>query len=391
MDVKFQTFLSELSEQYVGVKVLWLKMLLCGMLPIGDLDGIDRNSAMDLFNKLTSHGFISKTNVTLLLDIARATNQASAIDCIDKYKNTIQSREPSAGGTRLTEFRGALFKALTNVGEDDLKAVIGFYRLGEFRFNNIWDVVYHIEKEGLLDSKEDYETFAKHLNKVAQSCLKETPYQTPSPIPASSLVLEQELSEDFGPCDELKQPNGFSILEVFFAILRSSSKWYDKRNYTDQLRVLYKDKIPSVSALREANGTMDLFTQLENGGHLSATNTKILVDTINVTGTHGVLRVSKHLQDIYDNTDHRVTSFSSYRQSLMQFGNSLSESDVRKLIALLNGSGNEWTVILDLEESGILNEDELQQFIKLLKENGIRGGANTLERKRRNTNHPTKC
>ncbi|XP_071946100.1 uncharacterized protein [Antedon mediterranea] len=378
MDVKFQTFLSELSEQYVGVKVLWLKMLLCGMLPIGDLDGIDRNSAMDLFNKLTSHGFISKTNVTLLLDIARATNQASAIDCIDKYKNTIQSREPSAGGTRLTEFRGALFKALTNVGEDDLKAVIGFYRLGEFRFNNIWDVVYHIEKEGLLDSKEDYETFAKHLNKVAQSCLKETPYQTPSPIPASSLVLEQELSEDFGPC-------------VFFAILRSSSKWYDKRNYTDQLRVLYKDKIPSVSALREANGTMDLFTQLENGGHLSATNTKILVDTINVTGTHGVLRVSKHLQDIYDNTDHRVTSFSSYRQSLMQFGNSLSESDVRKLIALLNGSGNEWTVILDLEESGILNEDELQQFIKLLKENGIRGGANTLERKRRNTNHPTKC
>ncbi|XP_071945178.1 uncharacterized protein [Antedon mediterranea] len=165
--VEFQTFLSELSEHYSGVKMRWLRMLLFGIIPIGTLD---EKSALVLFNQLTERGLISKTDLKLLSDIAEVTMMALATKRIDKYKNTIQSSDTA--GVGLTAYRRAMFNVLTNTDEDDLMTVIGFYKLRDYKYNNIWDVVYHIEKAGRLNSQDDVDTFAKRINQHAQSFLK---------------------------------------------------------------------------------------------------------------------------------------------------------------------------------------------------------------------------
>ncbi|XP_071960776.1 uncharacterized protein [Antedon mediterranea] len=171
-NLNFQIFLENLSEHYTGVTVRELRMLLYGILPIGDLD--QSHIALELFNKLTEHGFISKNNVELLSDIAEVTNLASARECITEYKNIIQCTKTVSP---LTEYRRALFRALKNVGKGDLKKVTGFYKLRAFNYDNIWDSVYHIEKAGRLDSQQKIEVFAKLLNKVTQHILLAKPYQ----------------------------------------------------------------------------------------------------------------------------------------------------------------------------------------------------------------------
>ncbi|XP_071945181.1 uncharacterized protein [Antedon mediterranea] len=166
-DVEFQTFLRKLSEYYAGVNLRWLRMLLFDNIPIGPLGA---KSALDLFNQLTERGLISKTDVKLLSDIAEVTMMALATKHINKYKNTIQSSDTA--GVGLTAYRRAMFNVLTNTDEDDLMTVIGFYKLSAYNYNNIWDVVYHIEKAGRLNSQDDRDTFAKLINQHAQSFLK---------------------------------------------------------------------------------------------------------------------------------------------------------------------------------------------------------------------------
>ncbi|XP_071954590.1 uncharacterized protein [Antedon mediterranea] len=150
----------------------WLRMLLFGIMPIGTFDMmmVDEKSALVLFNQLTHLGCISKTDVKLLSDIAEVTMMALAKKHIDKYKNTIQSSDTA--GVGLTAYRRAMFNVLTNTGNNDLMTVIGFYQLSAYNYNNIWDVVYHIEKAGRLYSQDDRDTFAKLINRHAQSFLK---------------------------------------------------------------------------------------------------------------------------------------------------------------------------------------------------------------------------
>ncbi|XP_071963160.1 uncharacterized protein [Antedon mediterranea] len=168
MDHIDQRFLTDLSEDYVGLKYRWLRMLLHGIIPIGCLEV--STTGLELFNELVELGKISKSDVTLLSEVAETTEQTSAKDRIVDYKRTIQCSETL--GTSLTSYRKALFEALRNVGRDDLLKVIGFYKLKDHGFNNIWDVVFHLEKQELLeDTMEKINIFSNLLNKKTGSKL----------------------------------------------------------------------------------------------------------------------------------------------------------------------------------------------------------------------------
>ncbi|XP_071963914.1 uncharacterized protein [Antedon mediterranea] len=158
----FQHLLANLSKDYAGNKYRWLRMLLHDIIPSGDLEY--STTGLDLFNKLVDIGKISITDVTLLSDVAETTEQTSAKDRIAEYKRTVQCSETL--GTKLTSYRRALFEALMNVGHDDLLKVIGFYTLKHHGFDNIWDVVFHLEQQELLiDTQEKCKRFADLLNK----------------------------------------------------------------------------------------------------------------------------------------------------------------------------------------------------------------------------------
>ncbi|XP_071944624.1 uncharacterized protein [Antedon mediterranea] len=170
--------------------------------------------------------------------------------------------------------------------------------------------------------------------------------------------------------------------EEFEQMVVNVSTWYDEHGSLDKLKVLCKGIITPYSDLQNAD-YMEFFNLLKRSGHLSTTNVKVLIDVINVTGTNGVLEVNTLLKETSDKTNQHVTSFSTYRQQLIQFGDALSEENTRDLIRLKSvlkkRSDNQWTVILDLEQRGILREDNLHSFIAFLKENNMTVPAEKFE------------
>ncbi|XP_071944621.1 uncharacterized protein [Antedon mediterranea] len=170
--------------------------------------------------------------------------------------------------------------------------------------------------------------------------------------------------------------------EEFEKIVVNISSWYDEHGSIDKLKVLCKDLITPYNDLQDAD-CIRFFNLLKRSGHLTSTNVKVIVDAINVTGTNGVLEVNKLLKEKFDKTNQFITSFSTYRQHLIQFGDALSKENTRDLIRLKSvlkkQSNNQWTVILDLEQRGILKEDNLQSFIAFLNQNNMTVPAKKLE------------
>ncbi|XP_071943867.1 uncharacterized protein [Antedon mediterranea] len=170
--------------------------------------------------------------------------------------------------------------------------------------------------------------------------------------------------------------------EEFEKIVVNVSSWYDEHGSLDKLKVLCKDLITPYNDLQNAD-CIDFFNLLKRSGNVTTTNVKVLIDAINVTSTNGVLEVNKLLKETFDKTNQCITSFSTYRQHLIQFGDALSKENTRDLIRLKSvlkkQSNNQWTVILDLEQRGILREDNLQSFIAFLKENNMTVPAEKLE------------
>ncbi|XP_071963913.1 uncharacterized protein [Antedon mediterranea] len=152
-------------------------MLLFGIIPIQCLEV--STTGFQLFNNLAESGKISKTDVTLLSEIAEVTEQTSAKDRIAEYKKIIQCRKTK---TKVTPYRKALYKTTVNIGPNDLLNVTNFYPLAARNFDDIWDVVFYLEKEKHLDDTQDKcKTFADLLNETARNILldaaKSLPYQ----------------------------------------------------------------------------------------------------------------------------------------------------------------------------------------------------------------------
>ncbi|XP_071964198.1 uncharacterized protein [Antedon mediterranea] len=193
------------------------------------------------------------------------------------------------------------------------------------------------------------------------------------PVPAPKPELESVSSRVFGELPKKK----------FQTMLVQVSNWYDEHCSLDMLKVFCKDLVTPYSDLQTADTTMKLFISLRRAGNLTVNNFKVLIDIINVTSTKGALEANKYLKNTFEESDHHVTTVTTYRQKLIDFGKILSQDNVRKLIHLNDVSrkqrDNQWTVILYLEERGILREDRLLSFIEHLKENKLDVAAENLE------------
>ncbi|XP_071965522.1 uncharacterized protein [Antedon mediterranea] len=215
----------------------------------------------------------------------------------------------------------------------------------------------------------------------------------PESLPASDLESVSKFESELMPVSAPKLESvslrvfGESPEKKIQTMLVQVSNWYDEHVSLDMLKVLCKDLITPYNALQKADTTMKLFNLLKQAGHLTVTNFKVLIDIISVTSTKGALEANKYLKNMFEESDHLVRTFTTYRQKLIDFGKKLSQDNVTKLIHLNDVSrkqhDNQWTVILDLEERGILREDKLQSFIEHLKENKMTVAAETLDLEQR--------
>ncbi|XP_071963567.1 uncharacterized protein [Antedon mediterranea] len=199
-------------------------MLLHNSIPIQCLE--DSKTGLELFNELVKLGKISNTDVTLLSEVAETTEQTSAKKRIAKYKKKIQCSET---GTRLTPYRKALFEALRNVGRDGLHDVINFYKLIDRNYDNIWDVVFHLEQQELLDdTQEKCKLFADLLNKKAQNILLNA-VNNREAVPLQKRIIQKMKSK------QIFTPNNWywipALLLVAFAILHHLSGHMKENNH----------------------------------------------------------------------------------------------------------------------------------------------------------------
>ncbi|XP_071948563.1 uncharacterized protein [Antedon mediterranea] len=158
-----------LSRHYDGEKYLWIKCCLFDHLDLSDITQPDQ-TAIDLFNALEAKGIITPTNVKLLHDIAELSQLKEAVDLVSQYiKDNKQSIEDYQ---QLSPYRRTLFKALKQVDPDALKKVISYYKLKNFKFQNIWDVVLKLEIDGQFANTPDkIRTFACRLGQRAKNIL----------------------------------------------------------------------------------------------------------------------------------------------------------------------------------------------------------------------------
>ncbi|XP_071948490.1 uncharacterized protein [Antedon mediterranea] len=163
---KFQTLKAQLSKHYDGRYFKWLRFCLHGYIPLGDLDR-DDVTAMSLFNELQRTGKITPHKVSLLLDVAKVTGFSEAVGQINQYMadNNVQLFDEET----LSTSRKELFQILRGVGQDELKNIVHNYdELNKFEFTNIWDAIFVLEKENLLDTPSKMTRFTDCLGKSAQ-------------------------------------------------------------------------------------------------------------------------------------------------------------------------------------------------------------------------------
>ncbi|XP_071950073.1 uncharacterized protein [Antedon mediterranea] len=229
---RFTEFFRDLNNEYEGDKFSLLRFLLYDFLPLSLLDRKDIDG-LDLFNKLQESGDIKYTEINLLSEIAEVTNLQSAKDAIKDYTNDAKR------GKGLSPYRKALYKALMAVGDDDLRKLRAFYKLSHKGFDNIWDLVFHLEKQERLDSTEvKIKRFAGNLNSTAKkklanlSTLIEIREQSQSTSTAT-----QDLNEDVTSAPKELESKEFNVM------LSKTSQWYQDRDKITMLRLLFKDII----------------------------------------------------------------------------------------------------------------------------------------------------
>ncbi|XP_033099915.1 uncharacterized protein LOC117103472 [Anneissia japonica] len=169
----------------------------------------------------------------------------------------------------------------------------------------------------------------------------------------------------------------------FQVMLTQVSKWYDKHELTNMLKLLYKDKVSIAGDLLRSTTTLDLFKLLYRNGSLQPTDLKIIIDTIVVTNTRGIVvqKVSDILCKAFHETN--VTSFSIHRQKLIKLGRVLLPHEVKMLGGVYDlpkeQYKDQWTLILNLEMRREINENRMSPFIQVLKDIGLNHVATELD------------
>ncbi|XP_071947637.1 uncharacterized protein [Antedon mediterranea] len=166
----FRDLKAGLSRCFDGERYHWIRFLLFDQLNVGDLTNKDFNGH-NLLNALEDKGFISSTNVNLLLEITNTSEIQQAKDLVSEYmRNNILNRH--TGKAKLSPYRKRLFKALNQVDPDALRNVTAYYELTKYNLSNVWDAVLRLEIDGeLSDDPEKINWFADRLSTTASNTL----------------------------------------------------------------------------------------------------------------------------------------------------------------------------------------------------------------------------
>ncbi|XP_071948765.1 uncharacterized protein [Antedon mediterranea] len=168
--VRFNKLKHDLSLVYVGDKFLLLRCCL--------FDHIDLHHLTDpgsiahyLFNKLHEKRYITPTNVSLLLDIAKVSDLNDVEILINQY--VIDNKVPNTDEEKLSPYRSKLCEALKQFDQNTLNGVIAFYGLDSMRMQlpTIWDLVFHLERTGKLVEESERKIFAERLGTIANNIL----------------------------------------------------------------------------------------------------------------------------------------------------------------------------------------------------------------------------
>ncbi|XP_071947178.1 uncharacterized protein [Antedon mediterranea] len=168
---RFNKLKHDLSLLYVGDKFLLLRCCLFDHIGLLHLTDPGCTTAHYLFNKLHEKRYISPTNVSLLLDIAKVSDLNDAEILINQY--VIDNKVPNTDEEKLSPYRSKLCKALKQFDLNTLNGVIAFYGLDSIKmqFPTIWDLVFHLERIGKLVEKSERKRFAELLGPIANNIL----------------------------------------------------------------------------------------------------------------------------------------------------------------------------------------------------------------------------
>ncbi|XP_033103043.1 uncharacterized protein LOC117105844 [Anneissia japonica] len=155
----------------------------------------------------------------------------------------------------------------------------------------------------------------------------------------------------------------------FRVILKSMSVWYDRHGYINKLKVLYRDLVTEPDKLYAATKVIDLFDLLRTSGHLSPADLKVLYDTINITKPFGlepeIKRLSMTIEDIRKVI---VSKFTTNRQSLIKFVESLTDNDVKKITELFSSKQktDRWGLFVDLEHRNKICKENMDEVLRTI-------------------------
>ncbi|XP_071940978.1 uncharacterized protein [Antedon mediterranea] len=184
-DLEFPGLLAAISEIYTGEKLFWLRLLLFDHCS-GALLSRPKITGHDLFNELQTKGYISYepndascTDVEMLIDIAKVTEENHALQIIQTFKQNHKNHNRNYNFTKgkpISEYRKNLFKALQSNTTELLAKMPGHYRLNPADFNSKWDLLFKLEgnKDLEEDNIEKMEYFAMILDEDAKQIFLQT-------------------------------------------------------------------------------------------------------------------------------------------------------------------------------------------------------------------------
>ncbi|XP_071949080.1 uncharacterized protein [Antedon mediterranea] len=287
---EFVELLAYLSNRYEGVKRLWLRLLLndhCS----GEVLSKEDVPALEWFNELERTGYIQSnpTDVEILSDIAKVTEEKKAIDLIKEFKlNHPNNNEEYSftDGKPITEYRKRLFKALRQ-NSTKVQTMLAHYSLDHLNFNNIWDFVVFLEREDhLVDEKKSVERFSKLLDKKASDVFWGIEYKH-SEKGNMKKRLEETASDGIDPSTSGpdRQPHSQSLQPVLVLPSERSHREYDISYPHDKIieeraRELNSDLLDDISRELTSKEVKKYKTRLKEFGGFRAREVEDFADDI---------------------------------------------------------------------------------------------------------------
>ncbi|XP_033110420.1 uncharacterized protein LOC117111578 isoform X2 [Anneissia japonica] len=181
-------------------------------------------------------------------------------------------------------------------------------------------------------------------------------------------------SDEQLPEESYAEGSGLEDLDFRGMLMHVSNDIGDDLN---KWKVALSDHI-NPRTLQKAPDAIPLFESLIEKADIKNGDIRILQETIKMTGS---LHLRKHIQNFPSLDNIVITHFTPFRQSVMAFGKQLTVDDNRKIVSfygLRRQYSDGWSLIMDLEQKLILDDNSLGDFKHKLNNNGLERLSNCL-------------